>query len=111
MREIRVVHLDKARPAVVLTRRLAQPSMNRVTVAPITSTIKGLSSEVRLGSENGLDHESVISVDNVQTVSTKQIGRKIGALLYSQERELARAIVFAYDLDVALPDLEAPTWL
>ncbi len=47
MREIVLAHLDKTRPVVILTRAGARASMTKVTVAPITSTIKGLSSEVR----------------------------------------------------------------
>ena len=49
MREICLVRLDKTRPAVVLTREAARAAMTKVTIAPITSTIKGLSSEVPVG--------------------------------------------------------------
>lgn len=102
MREIRLVHLDKARPALVLTRDTARSAMTKVTVAPITSTVKGLSSEVLVGPENGLDHECAVALDNVMTVSTKALGRTIGYLHPHQEDDLARAIVLAYDLDVPL---------
>ena len=50
MREICLVRLDKIRPALVLTRETARGAMTKVAVAPITTTIKGLSSEVRLRS-------------------------------------------------------------
>ena len=78
--------------------------MTKVTIAPITSTIKGLSSEVPVGRANGLDHDGVISLDNVVTVPSKLLGRTIGFLTYAQEAELARAVVLAYDLDVPLLD-------
>lgn len=104
MREICLVQLDKTRPAVVLTREGTRAAMTKITIAPITSTIKGLSSEVPMGPANGLDHEGVISLDNVVTVQTRLLGRTIGFLSYAQEAELARAVVLAYDLDIPLLD-------
>ena len=102
MREICLVRLDKTRPALVLTRAAARAAMTKVTVAPITSTIKGLSSEVRLGPDNGLDHDCVVSLDNVLTVPTDSLGRIVGYLSDGQEAQLARAVVMAYDLEVFL---------
>lgn len=103
MREIRLVRLDKTRPAVVLTRPAALARMTKVTVAPITSTSKGLSSEVPVGPANGLDHDSVVALDNVVTVSSDVLGRRVGFLTPTQEAQLAEAVVFAYDLGIALP--------
>ena len=102
MREIRLVRLDKTRPAVILTRDAARTAMTKVTVAPITTTAKGLSSEVAVGPANGLDHECAISLDNVVTVPVALLGRTIGYLSADQEAQLARAVILAYDLDVAL---------
>lgn len=104
MREICLVRLDKTRPAVVLTREAARAAMAKVTIAPITSTVKGLSSEVPVGRENGLDHDGVISIDNVVTVPSKLLGRTVGFLTYAQEAELARAVILAYNLDIPLLD-------
>lgn len=100
---IRLVRLDEPRPAVVLTRPAALARMTKVTVAPITSTSKNLSSEVAVGRANGLDHDSVIALDNVVTVSSEVLGRTVGFLTPEQEAELARAVVFAYNLEVSLP--------
>lgn len=102
MREICLVRLDKTRPAAILTREAARAAMTKVTVAPITSTIKGLSSEVRVGTANGLENAGVVSLDNVLTVPVERLGRTIGYLSRTQEQELARAVVLAYDLDVPL---------
>ncbi len=102
MREICLAHLDKARPVLVLTRPLARPAMTKVTVAPITATIKGLSGEVPLGPENGLDHPSVASIDNIVTIPTALLGQTVGFLTDDQEALLARAIVLAFDLDIPL---------
>ena len=98
MRDIHIAHLDKARPVLVLTREPVRPAMRRVTVAPITSTIKGLSTEVSVGAANGLDEPSVVSCDNVITIDKAALGRHIGFLFERQERELTAAIVNAFAL-------------
>jgi mRNA interferase MazF len=83
---------------LILTRELVRPHLARVTVAAITTTVRGLSTEVPVGTVNGLDAESVISCDNILTVPTSDIGRRVGSLLPSQEVELAEAIRTAFDL-------------
>ena len=80
MRELCLARLDKSRPVLVLTRALARPAMTKVTVAPITSTIRGLSSELPLGPDNGLDHACVASMDNVVTIPADRLGQTIGFL-------------------------------
>lgn len=99
MRPIHTAQLDKVRPVLVLTRELVRPHLGRVTVAPITSTVRGLSTEVPVGSANGLDQPSVVSCDNIVTVLKSALGRHIGYLLPAQEAALARAIHAAFDLD------------
>ena len=99
MRPIHAAHLDNARPVVVLTRELVRPHLSRVTVAPITTTIRGLSTEVPVGRANGLDHASVISCDNIVTVPKSALGRQIGYLLPAQEAALTTAIQLAFDLE------------
>lgn len=99
MRPIHTAQLDKTRPVLILTREVVRPYLSRVTVAPITSTIRGLSTEVPVGSANGLDRDSVVSCDNIITVPASALGRQIGFLLPVQEAELATAIRAAFDLD------------
>jgi mRNA interferase MazF len=99
MRPLHIARLDKPRPVLVLTRELVRPHLRNLTVAPITSTIRGLSTEVSVGRQNGLDHPSVISCDNVQTIPKLQLGRLIGYLLPEQETVLSEAIRSAFDLD------------
>ena len=99
MRPIHTAELDKTRPVLVLTRELVRPHMARVTVAPITSTVRGLSTEVAVGGANGIETESVVSCDNIVTVPTRVIGPQIGHLLPAQERALTVAIHAAFDLD------------
>lgn len=102
MREICLARLDKTRPVLVLTREPARAAMTKVTVAPITSTIRGLSSEVAVDPGNGLDHDGVASLDNVLTIPVELLGRTIGFLRPNQEESLARAVVLAYDLEITL---------
>ena len=66
---------------LVLTRELVRPHMARVTVAPITTTVRGLSTEVPVGPGNGLDEHGVVSCDNIVTVPTDALGTQIGSLL------------------------------
>ena len=99
MRPIHIARLDKPRPVVVLTRELIRPRLTNVTVAPITSTIRGLSTEVPVGPRNGLNHDSAISCDNIQTIPKLQLGRLIGYLHPDQEAQLYESIVLAFDLE------------
>ena len=100
MRDLHVAHLDKPRPVLVLTREPARAAMRRVTVAPITTTAKGLSTEVPVGRDNGLEHNSVISCDNILTIEQTQLGLHIGYLFERQEAALAAAIVSAFTLRI-----------
>ena len=102
MREICLVRLDTTRPALVLTRDVVHGATTKVTVAPIATTVKGLSSELRVGPDNGLDHDCAVALDNVLTVPTSLLGRTVGYLTAEQELQLARAVVLAYDLEVPL---------
>lgn len=99
MRAIHVAQLDKARPVLILTRELVRPHLRTVTVAPITTTIRGLSSEVAVDSANGLSEPSVVSCDNITTIPTDALREQIGVLLDSQEPALSEAILAAFDLD------------
>ena len=98
MRPIHTAQLEKRRPVLVLTRELVRPHRTLVTVAPITSTIRGLSTEVAVGPPNGLGHESVVSCDNIVTVPASVLGPQIGYLLPAQEAALTEAIRTAFDL-------------
>lgn len=98
MRPIHLARLDKTRPVLVLTRDLVRPYLRRVTVAPITSTVRGLSTELAVGTRNGLDHESVVSLDTVVTIPATDLGRQLGFLHPDQEPLLTEAITTAFDL-------------
>jgi mRNA interferase MazF len=99
MRPIHVAQLDKARPVLVLTRELVRPHLKTVTVAPITTTVRGLSTEVHVDAANGLSAPSVVSCDNVTTIPAGALRDQIGVLLDDQEPQLSQAIQAAFDLD------------
>ena len=99
MRPIHTAQLDKPRPVLVLTRELVRPHLSRVTVAPIITTARGLSTELPVGPANGLDAHGVVSCDNIVTVPTSTLGRQIGVLLPAEEGDLSAAIHAAFDLD------------
>lgn len=99
MRPIHVANLDKSRPVVVLTRELVRPHLNTVTVAPITTTVRGLSTEVPCGTANGLQQASAVACDHITTIPAANLGRQIGRLFDAQEAPLTRAIHAAFDLN------------
>ena len=90
--------LDKVRPAVLLTREVALQSLSGITVAPITSTVRGISTEVPVGRLQGLDHGGVVSLDTVTTVPTEAVGRWLGYVSDADELLLLRALLAAYEL-------------
>jgi mRNA interferase MazF len=98
MRPIHVARLDRARPVLVLTRELVRPHLTTVTIAPITTTIRGLSTEVRVDAANGLAGPSVVSCENTTTIPTSALGEQVGVLLDHQEQMLSEAIRAAFDL-------------
>lgn len=99
MRPICRVKLDKVRPAVILTRPVAAGFLTGITVAPITSTVFGIATEVPVGRSHGLEQDSVISCDNIVTVHRDDVLDVIGYLHYADEPRLLDAIAAAFDLD------------
>lgn len=78
--EIWMANLDKSRPVVVLTRDPRGTILHSVVVAPITSTIRGLSTEVAIGRNDGIRKPSVANLDNLQLVPRTELRRKVGAV-------------------------------
>ena len=100
--EIRLVTLDKpdkTRPALILTRSSAIGYLNAVTVAPITRTLRGAPTEIRVGVDEGLKEESAANLDALQTVPKQRVGRYLGSLARQRRVELRTALLFALDLD------------
>jgi mRNA interferase MazF len=80
---------------VVLTRESAIGYLSAVTVAPITSTIRGVPSEVRLTEADGMKGECVVNLHNVVTVSKAHLGRRLAVLNREKMKELCSALGFA----------------
>lgn len=98
MHPIWLARLDKTRPVLVLTREEVRAVRQFVTVAPVTSTVRGLRSEVIVGQRNGLDHDSAVNLDSIVTIPREVLVRPLGALLQEQEDDLTRAFHEAFDL-------------
>ena len=86
-------------PAVVVTREVAISVLSNVTVVLITSVERGIRTEVRVGKDEGLDHDSVVNCDNLMTIPKRAAGRYRGKLNPSQLRELEDALRVALELD------------
>ena len=89
---------DKKRPVVILTRNSILEYLGEVTVAPITSTIRDIPSEVLLTSKDGMKKNCAINCDHIQTVTKNKIGSTITTLTQDKLRQLSKAIWFALDL-------------
>lgn len=70
--------LDKIRPVVVITRARVAPLLRRVLVAPVTSTVRGIVTEVAIGSEEGVRAGSVANLDNIQLIPVECLLREAG---------------------------------
>lgn len=89
---------DKRRPVVILTRDSVLRYLGEVTVAPVTTTIRGIPSEVPLGSEDGMPRGCAVNCDHLQTVAKGKIGSLIAVLGEARLRGLRGAVHFALDL-------------
>jgi len=89
---------DKKRPVVILTRNSVLEYLGEVTVAPVTSTIREIPSEVLLSSQDGMRNDCAINCDHIQTVSKSRIGSLIATLSKEKLAELRNAISFALNL-------------
>jgi len=86
---------DRKRPVLILTRQEVIGLLNTVMVAPITSTIRGVPSEVAVGVEEGLKHPSALKLDRVQTVEQAKLTGYVGHVSSEKMREVCRALVVA----------------
>lgn len=90
---------DKRRPVVILTRDAVLAYLGEVTVAPVTSIIRDIPSEVLLSTFDGMPRDCAINLDHIQTVSRGKIGALITMLSNEKMRELRRALLFALGFD------------
>jgi len=86
---------DKQRPVLILSRQSVLPLLRTTLVAPITSTIYGVPSEVLLGTEHGLKHQSAANLDHVQTVDQSKLKRFVGHVDKETMARVCRALAIA----------------
>lgn len=87
------------RPGCILTRQAAVPLLNAVLVAPATRTIRGIPTEVRLGTADGMPAECVLSFDNLLTVPKALLVERITRLPPTRLAELCAALAIAAGCD------------
>ena len=90
---------DKNRPVLVLTRNSAVAYLSTVTVAPVTSTIRGVPSEVVLDEEDGMKSPCVVNLHNAVTVSQQRLGKRVAQLSSARMSEVCAALRFSLGCD------------
>ncbi len=89
---------DKRRPVLILTRDSILEYLGEVTVAPVTSAIRDIPSEVPLTKSDGMPRRCAVNFDHIQTVPKAKIGSLITTLSSERLKEARRSILFALDL-------------
>lgn len=90
---------DKRRPVLILTRNSAIQFLTSITVAPITTTIRAIPTEVVLSQADGLFTDCAVNLDNIQTVQRAKVGAFITHLSLHRMRAVRKAIEFALGFD------------
>jgi mRNA interferase MazF len=98
IRWYKFTHPDKKRPVLILTRDSILEYMGEVTVAPLTSTVRNIPSEVPLGREDGMARDCAVNCDHIQTVSKAKLGGLIATLHPSKLSQVRQALSFALGL-------------
>ena len=93
--ELWLAELDKRRPVVVLTRNPLGSHLHSVIVGPVTSTVRGLSTEVAVGPEDGARVSSVVNLDNLQLLDRRRLVRRVGRLRPDTLRRICEAAATA----------------
>jgi len=89
---------DKKRPVLILTRDSILEYINEATIAPITSTVRDIPSEVFLSRGEGMKKDCAVNCDHIQTVGKSKIGAIIATLSQEKIEEVRKAILFALNL-------------
>ena len=90
---------DKRRPVLILTRDSVASVLGEVTVAPLTSVIRDIPSEVVLGASDGLPRECAVNLDHLQTIPKARVGAVITKLTEARLDEVQSALLFALGFD------------
>jgi mRNA interferase MazF len=90
---------DKNRPVVVLTRDSVIAYLSTVTVAPVTSAIRGVPSEVVLNEADGMKACCAVNLHNAVTVAQERLGRRVAQLSSTRMSEICAALRFSVGCD------------
>ncbi len=90
---------DKRRPVLVLSRPSLIRSLNTVTVAAVTSTLRGSPTEVELGVDEGLKHTSCVNLCNLFTVAQRDLATFVGTVANEKMAVVCDALVIACGCD------------
>jgi mRNA interferase MazF len=90
---------DKQRPVLVLTRHSSIGHLSTITVAPITSTVRDVPSEVELNVEDGMKGRCTVNLHNVVTVAHERLGKRITSLNSVRMQEVCVALRFSLGCD------------
>ena len=89
---------DKKRPVVILTRNSVLEYLGEMTVAPVTSAIRDIPSEVVLTKEDGMSKDCAVNCDHLQTVAKTRLGALITVLSTEKLTQISKAVRFALDV-------------
>lgn len=92
---------DKKRPVVVLTRDSAITYLSTVTVAPVTSAMRGVPSEVVLNQDDGMKAPCAVNLHNAVTVSRDRLGKRVSQLSSARMNEICAALRFSLGCDLS----------
>ena len=98
IRWYKFIRPDKKRPVLILTRDSVLEYLGEVTVAPITSTVRDIPSEVYLSKADGMLRDCAVNCDHLQTVPKGKIGPLITSLPPAKLADVGQAIRFALDI-------------
>lgn len=89
---------NKKRPVLILTRDSIIDRLGEVTIAPVTSVVRDIPSEVSLGPQDGMPRDCAVNCDHLQTVAKARLGGLVTTLSRTRLADVGRAVSFALDL-------------
>jgi mRNA interferase MazF len=98
IRSYKFQHPDKTRPVLILTRDSVIEYLGEITVAPVTTTIRDIPSEVLLTKHDGMAKDCAINCDHLQTVSKTKLGALLATVSRAKMSQVRDAVAFALDL-------------
>ncbi len=83
---------QKRRPVLIVSRNDIIPVLNNIVVAPVTSTIRAIPTCIPVGVDEGIDHDSVATFDNLAAVPKSVLTRKLGQLGANGRQQICSAL-------------------